>query len=605
MSENNLYEEKNKIPYFNKNINNLKNSYENPINYYSYPNLPNCNIIDSKIINTKNNEQNENMPFDNNYIRGRYSKIKEENSCLKQKLFELEKDYKIQKGEMEEKILVLRDENSNLQIQLQKSIEKQKKILTDMDNIYNENKSLLNTIDQLNNDLNNLKDNITRKNADIEEKNKIINDLLKEKSILLNESKMMKSQIGGLISDKEILINQIQDLNNTIGEKIAPKLKQNESNLIILQEQIENLRINNEKFKSDNTLLFNENKIQKNLLKILTKQNKKLLGEIRIIYDRDILLMDNMEKMGINNKENYKKLFDNNQELFEEEMNILKQSQKYIGEEEENELNNLDYKNNNMNNFGINDMDNINKSEIYVKNNFINNKDELNEKNSIINNEIIVKRNKQSIENENEYKNINRNNNKSLCNDNLRDDDILNDKLSIQNKNDLINEKINKKIGKNNLKEKKINEIKNNNIKNNQIQSYTMDINNKHSKIKFEDIEDDIKLQNDKLFNSDDKFFNEKNRNTNNYFYRNYNSNDIINDQCMYSTDGKINIKANNMEIENISQNNRKDNYEKNVNNQISKNSNDNSMLLNSQAKSILSEYVEDLDVIKDKDDNI
>jgi hypothetical protein len=247
----------------------------------------------------------------------------------------------------------------------------------------------------------------------------------------------------------------------------------------------------------------------------------------------------------------------------------------------------------------------FNKSEIYVKNNFINNKDELNEKNSIINNEIIVKRNKQSIENENEYKNINRNNNKSLCNDNLRDDDILNDKLSIQNKNDLINEKINKKIGKNNLKEKKINEIKNNNIKNNQIQSYTMDINNKHSKIKFEDIEDDIKLQNDKLFNSDDKFFNEKNRNTNNYFYRNYNSNDIINDQCMYSTDGKINIKANNMEIENISQNNRKDNYEKNVNNQISKNSNDNSMLLNSQAKSILSEYVEDLDVIQDKDDNI
>ena len=94
-----------------------------------------------------------------------------------------------------------------------------------------------------------------------------------------------------------------------------------------MQEQIENLRINNEKYKSDNSLLFNENKIQKNLIKILTAQNKKLLGEIKIIYDRDILLMDNFEKMGNNSTGEFKQFLDknmvNNQKLFEEEINFF------------------------------------------------------------------------------------------------------------------------------------------------------------------------------------------------------------------------------------------------------------------------------------------
>ena len=79
-----------------------------------------------------------------------------------------------------------------------------------------------------------------------------------------------------------------------------------------LQEQSENLRVENEKLKSDNLLLFNENNIQKNLIQILTKQNKKLLGEIKVIYDRDILLMDNMEKIGSNSSYKYQKIFDKN-----------------------------------------------------------------------------------------------------------------------------------------------------------------------------------------------------------------------------------------------------------------------------------------------------
>ena len=48
---------------------------------------------------------------------------------------------KIQKGQMEEKILILRDENSNLQIQLQKAIEKQKDAYKNTDSLFYEKNS--------------------------------------------------------------------------------------------------------------------------------------------------------------------------------------------------------------------------------------------------------------------------------------------------------------------------------------------------------------------------------------------------------------------------------------------------------------------------------
>ena len=48
--------------------------------------------------------------------------MKQENDELKRKLLELERDYKIKKGKMEEQVLILRDENSNLQLQIQKII---------------------------------------------------------------------------------------------------------------------------------------------------------------------------------------------------------------------------------------------------------------------------------------------------------------------------------------------------------------------------------------------------------------------------------------------------------------------------------------------------
>ena len=626
----NIYSEKELISYIPKSQNKLNNSYAQSIkpmmtnknqisfnnNSQSYKNIH--NLIKSNI-----NQNNPNISYDNNYIKDRYTKVKEENEDLKKKLFDLEKDYKTQKGQMEEKVLVLRDENSTLQIQLQKVIEKQKEIYKASDDIYNENKILLNKLNIVENASNILRDDMTRKNAEIEEKTKIINDLLNEKNLFLNEEKNMREQIENLNKDKEILIQQIQELNMTIGEKIAPKLKMNENNLVNLQEQIENLRINNEKYKSDNSLLFNENKIQKNLIKILTKQNKKLLGEIKIIYDRDILLMDNMEKMGSNNSkngENFKNLYykNSNDNLFEEELSILKQSQKYlIDDENEKEYYKIDSKNDNalntLQNSNIeNNYDDINKNnkdkernnskknENILNKNKTSKNNKLNEVNnsSFIKNEIIVKRNKESIEQQNDTNN--KISNKNLYNNDLTDD-INKEKLPFKNAN-LSAHLINTGLNKNTKKEK--------NIKNKD----TVNENNSeknNNRIRFENLDDDIMIQN-KLFISEDSN-NEKNRNTTNYFYH-YNNNDIINDGHMYSTDGKVNVKHNdNIIIDNNEKNNNEKEYintdnsnkEMNLYKISSVNNDDNNILFHSQAKSLLSEYVEDLEVLQDKEKNI
>ena len=565
--------------------------------------------------------------YENSYIKERYNKIKEENANLKLKLFELERDYKIKKGEIDEQVLILRDENSNLQLQIQKILEKQKMENSISDNIHNENLALINNINMLQNDSMILKDDITRKVADIEEKNKIINDLRNEKTILINEQISMKNQIGTLNNDKEILLKQIKDLNETIGEKIAPKLKENENSLTKLQEQVENLRVENEKLKSDNLLLFNENNIQKNLIQILTKQNKKLLGEIKTIYDRDILLMDNMEKIGSNSTNKYKKIFDNNKnqnEIFlEEEKNILENSETYLDKnydikecnksEKSEEICSSNNENDNDNNDeDINKMDNIqNEVNVNVKVNdeFIKTNNNLNkvkhqrEINSLINNEIVVKRNKESFENENN-KIINYENNetdkKYNLNLNYSEDLMKNEQKQFAKKNIP-----NPQISKENSSKKNKMKYRNYNFNS---QSFTE---GNFTQNKFTETDEDLKIGNRTL-----------NRN---FKTKNLNNDIVINTDSdkkdeLYNTDGIFNVQSKKDEIfmkfEN-KLNNNENNYEaldlntndenKKLNNLNLYNNSDNNVdennniLFHSQTKSQLSEYVEDLDVIQYK----
>ena len=599
MSKNDIYENRSiETAYFPKNIfipfnsnhNSLDNQFDLQFNY-TQP-LPNYNKIIKK---EKRNQAlyNSSPDFDNDnyYIKERYSKVKQENTDLKRKLLELERDYKIKKGEMEDQVLILRDENSNLQLQIQKIIEKQKMENSISDNIHNENIALINDLNVLHNDSLILKDDITRKMADIEEKNKIINDLRNEKILLLNDQKSMKNQILTLNKDKETLIQQIKDLNDTIGEKIAPKLKENEINLSKLQEQSENLRVENEKLKSDNLLLFNENNIQKNLIQILTKQNKKLLGEIKVIYDRDILLMDNMEKIGSNSSYKYQKIFEDNKNviendnMFENEMNILKESQKYL-DDDNNDIKqrNKNEKSIEKNYININiDNENDNDNEDYF-----NNKDNLNknkrEINTIINNDIVVKRNKESLDFQH---NLNKKN-KSFNTDlraNKKKDNISFHKIDISNSIK----------GKKKYHDKKQLKYRNYNYNS---QSFTE---GNLSQNKFTELDEDIKIEN--------KTLNQNINHRNLIFNNDFNFNDEIDidkKDFLYNTDGRDNRKNEKLEMMKNKFNNDDNNFEESNNlnfyntNIINANENIN-LLKNSQTKSQLSDYVEDLDVIQYK----
>ena len=591
---------------------NILNPYKPNINPFNEP--KEINFINTQALPHFNRNEyfhGSAQEYENNYIKERYTKVKEENAMLKLKLFELEKDYKIKKGEIEEQILYLRDENSNLQLQIQKIIEKQKMENNISDNIRSENLSLINNINLLQNDLMNLKDDITRKVADIEEKNKIINDLRNEKTILLNEQKNMKIRIDTLTNDKESLIKQIKDLNATIGEKMTPKLKESEAKLAKFHNKVEYLKVENEKLKNDNLLLFNENNIQKNLIQILTKQNKKLLGEIKTIYDRDILLMDNMEKMGSNSSSKYKKIFNKetnkNENFLEEEKNRSKDDQKYIEENDDIKENNINEK------YFQNDGLQSENEDIIKKNDFnnnINNKSSQNknilnrsknkrEINSLINNDIIIKRNIESIENEN-----NINNKKDIKNelDNLNiNNNINNEKIKKQKINELDQRKIKQKIPNRN-------KILKRNINFNS-QSFTE---SNHTKNKFTETDEDIKLEN-KTFNlatkpKIDQLNNDKDVN-----------NEIDTKDNFYNTDEKINIKSKKNEIINKIKTKFKNNnygsldlnknknisnaYNSKLNNNITINADENlnNLLFHTQTKSQLSEYVEDLDVIQYK----
>ena len=573
------------ISSFNKNspISRINNSFTEAIN--SKYNINNLNEF--KSLNKAPSTS------DDNYINERYNRVKEENAQLKKSLFELEKSYKVQKGEMEEKILVLRDENSSLQLQIQKTIEKQKNEFKNIDKIYDEKNSLMDENNMLKNELNNLKDTITKQNADIEEKNKIINDLQSEKNINIEEEKMYKNQINNLLKDKSILINQMKDLNITISDKISPKLKQNENNLANLKEQIENLRINNEKLKSDNTILFKENKIQKNLIKILTKQNKKLLEEIKYIYDRDILLMNNMEKADNNNTEILKTSINNqNKEILEDEMNVLERSQKYIDDDFNNkkEKNIIEEEKNNLTSLNVDRKFNIIKNILNKENKIdkkINNDIQKNikikENNKIIHNDIIIKKNKETASSEddinsfnnNARNNMSRNINKNLINNNSTED-ISN------NKNNFTNLKIDLRLKENKSNVKKAEKIE----KKLNSKSYTI---NEEKKYELADRSDDIKVNNISIM-SDNKnkgiFSHTMDENLNiKYKFDNIN---LEQNNKIFSIDGN-----------NESQMNSKINYSNKVIDTYNSNNISSNTLFNSQAKSLLSEYVEDLDVIE------
>ena len=188
--------------------------------------------------------------YNSEYLRERLCKLKEECNFLKQKLNVIENSNLKEKNNLEKIILNLREENHTLKQNL--SLQK-----IALNNFLNEKEKII---------------------KDLKEVKQINNELNKEKSILLE---------------------RIKESNNLINNNITPKLKTNEDSLIFLQNTINEMQKNIINLNNEKIRIINDNNNKNEMIKILTTQNKKLLKEIKMKYNKDLNFIQDIEKFGI------------------------------------------------------------------------------------------------------------------------------------------------------------------------------------------------------------------------------------------------------------------------------------------------------------------
>ena len=255
----------------NKSSNNIRNISSDKYKYnYNYSNdLENNidnNIYSNSIISqefTFKNNNNEyiqsdinnisiNNSEDINYKNERYTKIIDENKLLKEKLIK----YDSQRSETNKIILELREENSNLQLKIQKLIENEKAEKDKYRNELNEKNKIINSQED---HIHNIKEKIY---------------LLSNDNIsLLQNIQNLNNKLKNLTNDKRILIEEISELNKSLSNKIKPKLLKNEDYLQSLENQISLL-------KKDNDSLIENDIKQKNIIDKFIKENRILKKNI-------------------------------------------------------------------------------------------------------------------------------------------------------------------------------------------------------------------------------------------------------------------------------------------------------------------------------------
>jgi len=188
--------------------------------------------------------------YNSEYLRERLFKLKEESTALRQKIISLENENLKEKNNLEKIILTLREEKHFL-----------------------------------------------KQNYEMQKIN--IDNLNKDKRNLLNQLKEIKNINNNLVKDREVLIEQIKDLNNIINNKISPKLKTNENDLIFLQNKINDLKKTIVSLENEKIRLNDDNMKNINLIKVLSNQNKKLLKEIKMKYNKDLSFIKSIEKIGV------------------------------------------------------------------------------------------------------------------------------------------------------------------------------------------------------------------------------------------------------------------------------------------------------------------
>ena len=266
---------------------------------------PNINLINSsKDYSLKELKTSHNglvcINYNSEYLRERIYKLKEESNYLKQKINEIETINLKEKNNLEKIIISLREENHILK----QNISTQKEAL----NQY----SL--------------------------EKEKIINELKEVKKINIELNK-----------EKNILMERLKESNNVINNDISAKLKNNESDLAFLKNKINEMQKTIINLKNEKLRLIDDNVNQIEMIKVLTTQNKKLLKEIKMKYNKDLNFIQDIEKFGIETNLSNSEIYEVMKSRYENdknknELNIKKEKNlKTIkNEKNKNKQNNID-----------------------------------------------------------------------------------------------------------------------------------------------------------------------------------------------------------------------------------------------------------------------
>ena len=269
----NINKNKYNYDYSNNLVDNIDNNiYNNSIVSQEFSFKQNINEFNANDINNISINNSEDI----NYKNERNSKIIDENKLLKKKLFE----YDSQRNEIYKAILEIREENSNLQLKIQKLIENEKIANDKHQNKVNEKNKIIN-----------VHKNHIRK---LKEK---INSLSNDNICLLQNIKNLNNKLKDLTNDKRILIEEILELNKSLSNKIKPKLLKNEDYLKSLENQIALL-------KKDNDSLIENDIKQKNIISKFKKENKILKKnfESYSVHSKDVPSLKEMNKNYQKNK---------------------------------------------------------------------------------------------------------------------------------------------------------------------------------------------------------------------------------------------------------------------------------------------------------------
>ena len=269
-----------------------------------HPNI-NLNLINSsKDYSLKELKTSHNglvcINYNSEYLRERIYKLKEESNYLKQKINEIETINLKEKNNLEKIIISLREENHILK----QNISTQKEAL----------------------------------NQNILEKEKIINEL--------KETKKINNELN---KEKNILMERLKESNKFINNDISTKLKNNESDLAFLKNKINEMQKTIINLKNEKLRLIDDNVNQNEMIKVLTTQNKKLLKEIKMKYNKDLNFIQDIEKFGIetnlSNSEIYevmKSRYENDKNKNELNIKKVKNLKTIKNEKNKNKQNNID-----------------------------------------------------------------------------------------------------------------------------------------------------------------------------------------------------------------------------------------------------------------------